>query len=182
MNRRPGFAFLFAALLLAGVRSAPAQIPEAADKAFTMAAKYSATGYYMTPNKEGWANAGATLEFVIPVSVGLDYIFLLAGDKNCLDPDVWIESENGNVLVKDTRKFDNGLCGVRWRSDYSGTVNCVVNFARVKSRCGWAALVGRRGTPTNAVPNEPPAPVNNTTDSGPTRPKLIEPVGTAGVP
>ena len=38
------------------------------------------------------------------------------------------------------------MAGVHWRSDYNGSVNVVVNFARVTSRCGWCALVGRRGT------------------------------------
>lgn len=125
---------------------------EAADRAFEMAAKYSARGYYVTPSKEGKAGFATTLEFTLPVSAGLDYVFILAGDKYCLDVDVWIESEVGNTIVKDTRKVDNGLCGVAWRSDYNGTATVVVHFARVSSRTGWAALVGRRGTPMNAVP------------------------------
>jgi hypothetical protein len=177
MNRRTGFLSFLAALLLWAGQQSGAQIPEAADKAFTMAAKYSAMSYYMTPNKEGWAGYGVTLEFVIPVSVGLDYIFILAGDSNCLDPDVWIETEQGNVLVKDTRRVENGLCGVRWRSDYSGTVNCVVHFHKVKTRCAWAALVGRRGTPTNAVPNEPSSA--SSTLSNQPRGGRVEPVGPA---
>jgi hypothetical protein len=125
---------------------------EAADKAFTMAARYSAMGYYITPSKEGFAGFATTLEFTLPVNAGLDYVFILAGDKYALDTDVWIESEFGNTIVKDTRKVDNGLCGVRWRSDYNGTATVVVHFARVTSRCGWAAVVGRRSTATNATP------------------------------
>ncbi len=158
MNRRIAIAFLLAGLLLAPVRPSSAQIPEAADRAFAMAAKYSAMQYYIMPKKEGWANLGSTIEFAIPVSLGLDYVFMLAGDHNCLDPDVWIETEAGKVLVKDTRKSDSGQCGVRWRSEYNGTVNCVVHFTRVKSRCAWAAVVGRRGTPANPAPSSAPAP------------------------
>lgn len=127
---------------------------EAADKAYTMAAKYSAMGYYITPSKEGFAGFATTLEFTLPVSAGLDYVFILAGDRYALDTDVWIESEYGNTIVKDTRKVDNGLCGVRWRSDYNGTATVVVHFARVTNRCGWAAVIGRRGTSTNVVPND----------------------------
>ena len=44
--------------------------------------------------------------------------------------------------------MSNGLAGTRWRSDYNGVVNVVVHFNRVYDRCGWCALVGRRGTPT----------------------------------
>jgi hypothetical protein len=95
-----------------------------------------------------------TLEFVIQVNAGIDYLFILAGDRNALDTDLWIESEFGNTIVKDIRKMDNGLSGVRWRSDYNGSANVVVHFARATSRCGWAALLGRRGTPTNRVPAE----------------------------
>ena len=62
MNRRIGIASILAALLVIIARTSSAQIPEAADRAFTMAAKYSAMQYYMTPNKEGWAGFGVTLE------------------------------------------------------------------------------------------------------------------------
>jgi len=119
-----------------------------------MAAKYSAMGYYVAPSKEGWSGFGVTIEFAIPVNAGIDYIFILGGDKYLLDPDVWIESEFGNTIVKDTRKFDNGMCGVRWRSDYNGTANVVVHFARATSRFAWAAVMGRRGTSSNRLPNE----------------------------
>ncbi len=133
--------------------SAMADNAEAADKAFEMAEKYTGMGFYMAPSKEGKAGFGVTLEFEIPVNRGLDYVFILAGDKYCQDVDVWIEAEEtGNTIVKDTRKVSNGLAGVRWRSDYNGVVNVVVHFARVSSRCSWAAVVGRRGTP-NAVPD-----------------------------
>ncbi|MEA3207393.1 MAG: hypothetical protein QOE70_450 [Chthoniobacter sp.] len=153
---------------------------EASDKAFQMAAKYSAMGYYVAPSKEGWAGFGVTLEFTIPVNAGIDYIFILGGDKYLLDPDVWIESEYGNTIVKDTRKYDNGMCGVRWRSDYNGTANVVVHFARATSRCAWAAVMGRRGTSTNRVPNEfgTAAP----SISIPTPGKPVQPVGGADAP
>lgn len=137
-----------------GVGRAFGGADEASDKAFQMAAKYSAMGYYVAPSKEGWTGFGVTLEFTVPVSAGVDYIFILGGDKYLLDPDVWIESEYGNTIVKDTRKYDNGMCGVRWRSDYNGTANVVVHIARATSRCAWAAVMGRRGTATNRVPNE----------------------------
>ena len=134
------------ALTLVGTRNLSASPAEAADRAFEMAMKYSGMGYYIAPSKEGHAGFATTLEFTVPVNRGLDYVFILAGDRYALDVDVWIESETGNDIVKDTRKIDNGLAGVRWRSDYNGSVTVVVNFAKVTSRCGWAALVGRRGT------------------------------------
>ena len=147
------------ALLTAGVLSifgssvAKADSAEAADRAFAMAVKYSAMGYYMSPSKEGHGGFGVTYEFEIPVSRGLDYVFIVAGDRNCEDINVYIEAEEtGNTIVKDTRRVHNGLAGTRWRSDYNGTVNVVVHFARVSDRCGWSALVGRRGTPTATAP------------------------------
>lgn len=118
---------------------------EAADKAYQMASKYAAMGYYVTPSKEGRAGFATTLEFTMPVNMGLDYIFIIGGDKYTQDLDIWIESETGNTIVKDTRPIQNGMAGVSWRSDYNGTVNVVVHFARVSSRTAWAALAGRRG-------------------------------------
>ncbi len=135
-------------------RTAQADTAEAADKAYAMAAKYAAMSYYITPSKEGHAGYATTLDFTVNVSEGLDYIFIIAGDRYCEDVNMWIESEEGNDIVKDTRKMDNGLAGVRWRSDYSGTVEVIVHFARVSSLCHWSALMGRRGTPTAAVPND----------------------------
>jgi len=140
-------------MFLTGNR-ALASADEASDKAFQMAAKYGALAYLIAPSKEGWSGFGVTIEFAIQVNAGLDYIFILGGDRYLLDPDVWIESEYGNTIVKDTRKVDNGMCGVRWRSDYNGTANVVVHFARATSRFAWSAVIGRRGTATNRVPNE----------------------------
>jgi hypothetical protein len=134
-------------LFALAAQQAKADPAEASDRAYQMAMKYSGMGYYMTPSKEGHAGFGVTLEFELPVNRGLDYVFILAGDHYVEDVEVWIEAEEtGNTIVKDTRRVRNGLAGVRWRSDYNGTVNVVVNFARVTSRCGWSALVGRRGT------------------------------------
>lgn len=151
MYPRKFLSMLVAIALLSGTERALANA-EASDRAYEMAAKYAAMSYYITPSQEGHAGFATTLEFNIPVNSGLDYIFILAGDHYCQDVNVWIESENGNTIVKDIRRTGNGLCGVRWRSDFNGTVSVVVHFARVSSRCGWAALVGRRGTPMNNVP------------------------------
>jgi len=126
---------------------ANADTAEASDRAYQMAMKYSGMGYYMTPAKEGHAGFGVTYEFEIPVNRGLDYTFILGGDHYVEEVEVWVEAEEtGNTIVKDTRRVRNGMAGVRWRSDYNGTVNVVVHFARVTDRCAWAALVGRRGT------------------------------------
>jgi len=134
-------------LLAAFAPHARADVAEASDRAYQMAMKYSGMGYYMTPSKEGHGGFGVTYEFEVPVNRGLDYVFVLAGDHYAEEVEVWVEAEEtGNTIVKDTRRVRNGLAGVRWRSDYNGTVNVVVHFARVTDRCGWCALVGRRGT------------------------------------
>lgn len=140
---------------------------EAGDRAYEMASKYMGRGFYMTPSREGFAGFATTLEFAIPVNKGLDYIFILAGDRFCLDTDVWIQSESGNTIVRDTRKMDNGLCGVRWRSDYNGEALVVVHFARVTSRCAWAALIGRRGNANAGLGTEP--------SPGPGTPEKLKP-------
>jgi hypothetical protein len=160
-------AFVFAAgMLVLSPTVSRADNAEAADRAFEMASKYAAMGYYLAPSKEGKAGFGVTLEFEVPVNRGLDYVFVVAGDKYCQDVDIWIEAEEtGNTLVKDTRRINNALAGVRWRSDYNGVVTVVVNFARVTSRCSWAAVAGRRGTANNpedqANPPGRSAPVDN---------------------
>jgi len=140
-----------AALVAVSITTVKADTQEAMDRAYEMAGKYAAMGYYMAPSKEGYGGFGVTLEFQIPVNAGLDYMFIAAGDRNCEAMSVYIESENGNTLVKDIRRTRNGLAGVSWRSDYNGNVNVVVHFARVSDRCGWAALVGRRGTVRNTL-------------------------------
>lgn len=140
-------ALVAGGLLTAFAPQAKADVAEASDRAFAMAMKYSGMGYYIAPSREGHGGFGVTYEFEIPVNRGLDYVFLIAGDHYCEALETWIEAEEtGNTIVKDTRRADNGLSGVRWRSDYNGTANVVVHFARVSSRCGWSALVGRRGT------------------------------------
>ena len=150
-SKKISLLLLFAALLVTGRAFAN---PEASDKAWEMANRQNFSNFYFNPSYEGHAGYATTLEFTIRVAVGIDYIFILAGDRYCQDVNVWIESENGNTLVKDTRKSGLGLCGVRWRSDYNGTVTVVVHFARVSSRCGWAALIGRRPTLKHDIPEE----------------------------
>jgi hypothetical protein len=146
-SKNMALALSSAGLLAAFCPQAHGDTAEASDRAYQMAMKYSGMGYYMTPSKEGHAGFGVTYEFEIPVNRGLDYTFILAGDHYVEEVEVWVEAEEtGNTIVKDTRRVRNGLAGVRWRSDYNGTVNVVVHFARVTDRCAWSALVGRRGT------------------------------------
>ncbi len=137
---------LLGALCFASAFKAEAQSPlEASNKAWEMGMKYAGMGFYLAPSKEGKAGFGTTLEFTVPVNRNLDYVFIVAGDKYVLDVDIWIEAENGQTIVKDTRPMKNGVAGVGWRSQYNGTVNVVVYFADVTSRASWAAMVGRRG-------------------------------------
>jgi hypothetical protein len=74
-------------------------------------------------------------------------VIFSSADHYAKDIDVYVEAEEtGNTVVKDIRRNDNGLAGVRWRSDYTGNVTIVVSITRATSRCGWCALVGRRNT------------------------------------
>jgi hypothetical protein len=170
-----------ASLLTVLVPHAHADTAEASDRAYAMAMKYTGMGYYMTPAKEGHAGFGVTYEFEVPVNRGLDYTFILAGDHYVEEVEVWVEAEEtGNTIVKDTRRVRNGLAGVRWRSDYNGTVNVVVHFARVTDRCAWSALVGRRGTvaaPYEGTFSTTPGDTQKLPDNAP-RPTGTEAVGT----
>jgi len=154
-----------AGLLLAATPTvSKADVAEAADRAFKAAAKYTLMGYYMSPSKEGHGSEGITLDFEIPVARGLDYTFIVAGDHYCKDIDVYVEAEETqNTLVKDVRRNDGGIAGVRWRSDYTGNVTVVVTIARASIRCGWCALVGRRNTVSSneAANNQPGEPQAN---------------------
>lgn len=154
MNLKSKLKCSLVALSIVGTGSSVFANPqEAADKAYQMAAKYAGMGYYITPSKEGKAGFATTLQFTIPVNMGLDYIFIIGGDKYTQDLDIYIESEAGNTIVKDTRAIQNGMAGVSWRSDYNGTVNVVVHFAKVTDRTSWAAVAGRRGGAT--FPDKP---------------------------
>jgi hypothetical protein len=136
---------------------------EAADRAFKAAFKYVNMGYFMSPSKEGHGSEGVSLDFEIPVARGLDYTFIVAGDHYCKDIDVYVEAEETeNTIVKDVRRNDGGIAGVRWRSDYTGNVTVVVNIVRSSIRCGWCALVGRRNTVSS---NE--AAANNSDNAAP---------------
>jgi hypothetical protein len=154
-----------AGLLLAAMpATSKADVAEAADRAFKAASKYATMGYFMSPSKEGHGSEGVTLDFEIPVARGLDYTFIVAGDHYCKDIDVYVEAEETqNTIVKDVRRNDGGIAGVRWRSDYTGNVTVVVTIARASIRCGWCALVGRRNTVSSNEaaannPGEAPAP------------------------
>lgn len=147
---------------------------EAADKAYEMAAKYHDLMYYFAPTQEGWAGHGATIEFEMPVSRGLDYVVIAAGDRYCKDINIYVEAEQTrNLIKKDVRPVDNGLAGVGWRSDYNGVVNIVVHFAKATDRCGWTVIAGRRGTltarsdePGSTLPGQPNRQAPSATPSG----------------
>ena len=142
-------------LLAAAATPACADVANAAEKAYQMGMKYSAMGYYLAPTHEGFGGFGITYEFDLPVSRGLDYVFIAAGDYNCEALEIWIEAEQTGKhprpgYAPHPQRPGRGALA----SDYNGTVNVVVHFARVLSRCGWCGIVGRRGTA--AIPDQPP--------------------------
>ena len=52
-------------------------------------------------------------------------------------------SEVGNLIVKDTRA--DSRAGVKFRSDYNGTVVVYVHLARASGLASFSVMVGRRG-------------------------------------
>jgi hypothetical protein len=73
--------FTVGALLLASTAALKADPREAEDVAYRMATSYVAKGFSMAPtDNSGVLGGGQALRFLIPVTKGLDYVFLCGAD------------------------------------------------------------------------------------------------------
>jgi len=150
-------AFSGGAVLALAAPAALADTAEANQKANEMALKYAMRGFTIRKVEDGRAGFGVTYKFDIPVNRGGEYLAILAGDRNALGVELWVEDpDTGGVIIKDTRRLENGVAGVNWRSDFSGKANVIIHFARVVNHCAWSSLIGSRGT----TPTRPAAPVS----------------------
>lgn len=132
------------ALLLASTTILQADPREAEDVAYRMAANYVAKGFSMSPtDNSGVLGGGQTLRFLIPVTKGLDYVFLCGGDQSAIDLDVYVYDEVGNLVLDDRRH--KKLAGVQFRSAYNGTALVYLHMARANGLASYYVLVGRRG-------------------------------------
>ena len=142
-------AILASAILLAAAARGRADAVDPGDRAFRLASRFSEIGYYVTPFQDCRGELDKQCELTVPVSSGLEYVFVVAGSHNCADFDVWVEAEEtGNAFASDSHYRHAGLGGVRWRAEHDGEVNLVVHFAKISGRCGWNAILGRRGPPS----------------------------------
>ncbi len=132
------------ALLLASTTALKADPREAEDVAYRMATSYVAKGFSMAPtDNSGVLGGGQALRFLIPVTKGLDYVFLCGADQSALDVDVYVYDEVGNLILDDRR--GTKLAGVQFRAAYNGTALVYLHMARANGLASYYVLVGRRG-------------------------------------
>ena len=136
---------LFAAVCLGfGHPAAKADPAGAEDNAYRLAVKFVQRGFAMAPtNNSGVGGSGFTVRFLVPVSKGVDYIFLCGMDTMVQRSGIYVYDEVGNLILDDRRGGKNS--GVQFRSSYNGTVQVYVNISRADGLGAYAVLVGRRG-------------------------------------
>ncbi len=133
-----------AALLGCLLPAAKADPAKAEDDAYRLAVKFVARGFAMAPtNNSGVGGSGFTVRFLVPVSKGVDYIFLCGMDQMVERSGIYVYDEVGNLILDDRRGGKNS--GVQFRSSYNGTVQVYVNIARANGLGAYSVLVGRRG-------------------------------------
>ncbi len=132
------------ALLLASTTALKADPREAEDVAYRMAGNYVAKGFSMAPtDHSGVLGGGQAIRFLIPVTKGLDYVFLAGADQSALDVDVYVYDEVGNLILDDRRS--TRLAGVQFRAAYNGTAMVYLHMGRADGLASYYVLVGRRG-------------------------------------
>ncbi len=151
---------LFSGAALIFVWCAPLQADprEAEDVAYRMATSYVAKGFSMAPtDNSGVLGGGQAIRFLIPVTKGLDYVFLAGGDKAALDIDVYVYDEVGNLILDDRRPIR--YAGVQFRASYNGTAIVYLNMAKADGLGAYYVLVGRRGAAKDdGEPADEPTP------------------------
>lgn len=133
---------ILAAMATGIVKADPAT---AENDAYKMSTYYSSIGYTMTPsNINGLGTSGNIVRFIVPVSKGLDYVFLAGIDDSVLDIDLYVYDEVGGLIKEDRRSIRRA--GVKFRSSYNGTVQVYLHMTATSGMGAYSVLVGRRGT------------------------------------
>ncbi len=118
---------------------------EAEEDAYSMSVYYTARGYAMAPtNTNGVGASGTMIRFIVPVSKGLDYVFLAGIDAAVQDIDIYVYDEVGNLILDDRRPARRA--GVKFRSAYNGTVQVYLHLKSAQGLGAYSVLVGRRGS------------------------------------
>jgi hypothetical protein len=169
-----------AAVIACSVGTALADPSAAEEDAYSMSVYYTQRGFAMAPtNTNGVGASGTMIRFIVPVSKGLDYVFLAGIDLAVKDIDIYVYDEVGSLILDDRRPARRA--GVKFRSAYNGTVQVYLHLRSAEGLGAYSVLVGRRGAvresyvPTNpddslvespAVPATP-APVQSSETSPP---------------
>ncbi len=120
--------------------------PSAAEEdAYGMSVHYTQRGYAMAPtNTNGVGASGTMIRFIVPVSKGLDYVFLAGIDEAVRDIDIYVYDEVGSLILDDRRPARRA--GVKFRSAYNGTVQVYLHLKSANGLGAYSVLVGRRGS------------------------------------
>jgi hypothetical protein len=131
---------------------------KAEDECYNMAVRYTQRGFAMSPtNTSGVGTAGYVVKVMIEVTKGLDYVVLIGGDKFAKDLDLYIYDEVGQLILDDRRaeRAAHGRAGVKFRAEYTGSVEAFVHIAAAQGMASYAILVGRRGMERGPADVEP---------------------------
>ncbi len=154
--------------LMAGdsLRADPAA---AEDVAYRMAKTYTDKSFQMAPTDHtGVLGSGQAIRFIVPVTKGLDYTFLVGTDAFARDVDIYVYDEVGGLILDDRRS--SKLAGVQFRSSYNGTAVVYLHMARANGLASYCVLVGRRG----AAAKDPVTPTTTIEDESATVPGAVE--------
>lgn len=142
---------------------------KAGDDAYSMGVYYSARGFNMLPAIDGVDGGGTKIEFLIPVTQGIDYVFLAGRDAYIRDLDLYVYDEGNALLIKDRRS--DARAGTRFRASYTGTVKVILHIARADGLGAWSVIVGRRGGGDRIDPTAPGSTLQPSGESGTTSPE-----------
>ena len=157
---------LLASALLGAAR---AQDPVVAqDDAYSMGVYYAARGFNLLPAIDGVDGRGGKIEFLIPVTAGVDYIFLAGRDRFVQDLDIYVYDE-ANALIKSDRRSDS-RAGVRFRASFTGSSKVILHVARANGLGAWSVIIGRRGGGETISPLAPDDPLQPKAGSVPAKP------------
>jgi hypothetical protein len=160
--------------------------PSAAEEdAYSMSVYYTQRGYAMAPtNTNGVGSSGTMIRFIVPVSKGLDYVFLAGIDLAVQDIDIYVYDEVGSLILDDRRPARRA--GVKFRSAYNGTVQVYLHLRSAQGLGAYSVLVGRRGavresytptSPDDSLVESPEAPAGTPppTETPATAPEKSDP-------
>lgn len=132
-----------------------------------MSVYYTQRGFKMAPtNTNGVGQSGTMIRFIVPVSKGLDYVFLAGIDLAVRDVDIYVYDEVGSLILDDRRPVRRA--GVKFRSAYNGTVQVYLHLRAAAGLGAYSVIVGRRGavrenyqpaSPDNSLVESPENPV-----------------------